>query len=308
MRSDGADTLAPIVGESEPMRRIKGFLPKAGATESTVLICGETGSGKELVAEAVHRLSARRERPLVFINCAALPDGLLESELFGYERGAFTGAYSRSDGLLQRAQGGTVVLDEIGDMTLPMQAKLLRVLETKHVQRLGARVPDRVDVRFLAATNQKLEELVNENRFRRDLYYRLNVVRVDVPPLRERREDVALLVPHLLNLLLPARARPRVDAQAIEALMQYDWPGNVRELRNVLERICVDPPGVIGIDHLPPAMLIARAAAAPSVLGERERLLSALLATNWNKTQAAAQMHWSRMTLYRKLHKYDIHR
>jgi transcriptional regulator with PAS, ATPase and Fis domain len=308
MRSDGADTLAPIVGESEPMRRIKGFLPKAGATESTVLICGETGSGKELVAEAVHRLSARRERPLVFINCAALPDGLLESELFGYERGAFTGAYSRSDGLLQRAQGGTVVLDEIGDMTLPMQAKLLRVLETKHVQRLGARVPDRVDVRFLAATNQKLEELVNENRFRRDLYYRLNVVRVDVPPLRERREDVALLVPHLLNLLLPARARPRVDAQAIEALMQYDWPGNVRELRNVLERICVDPPGVIGIDHLPPAMLIARAAAEPSVLGERERLLSALLATNWNKTQAAAQMHWSRMTLYRKLHKYDIHR
>jgi transcriptional regulator with PAS, ATPase and Fis domain len=302
----GEDVLASIVGESAPMRRLKACLPKLAACGSTVLITGETGCGKELVAEALHRLSPRCQRPLVFVNCAALPDGLLESELFGFERGAFTGAISRSQGLLKHAEGGTVVLDEIGDMSLLTQSKLLRVLETRQVHRLGASRPDRLDVRFIAATNQKLETLVSQHRFRSDLFYRLNVVRVELPALRERREDVPLLVQSLLATLLAGRPAPRLDAPAVDALLRYDWPGNVRELRNILECICVDAPELVTLAHLPAPLrpVVTEPSAAP--LTDRELIMSALLATNWNKTQAAARLHWSRMTLYRKLHKYNL--
>jgi transcriptional regulator with PAS, ATPase and Fis domain len=302
----GEDVLASIVGESAQILRLKACLPKLAACNSTVLITGESGSGKELVAEAIHRLSPRCQRPLVFVNCAALPDGLLESELFGFERGAFTGAVSRSQGLLKHAEGGTVVLDEIGDMSLLTQSKLLRVLETRQVHRLGASRPDRLDVRFVAATNQRLETLVSQHRFRSDLFYRLNVVRIELPSLRERREDVPLLVQSLLAGLLPGQPAPRLDAPAIDALVRYDWPGNVRELRNVLECICVDVPELVTLAHLPAALRPAVASENTMRLSDRELIMSALLATNWNKTQAAARLNWSRMTLYRKLHKYNI--
>jgi transcriptional regulator with PAS, ATPase and Fis domain len=305
--SSSEEALKAIVGESPVIRRLKTYLPKIAATHSSVLICGETGTGKELVAGAIHQLSSRSGERLVYVNCAALPDGLLESELFGYERGAFTGAYTRSEGLLKQADGGTVVLDEIGDMNPVMQAKLLRVLEARQVQRLGARSTESLNVRFIAATNQNLESLMTQGRFRRDLFYRLNVVRLDLPALRTRREDVPLLVEYFMSKLLDSvRPPPPVEQRAIECLMRYDWPGNIRELRNVLECLCADLPPIITLEDLPPAIGRLSPEAQSRALNERELLLSALLSTNWNKTKAAEQLHWSRMTLYRKLHKYDI--
>lgn len=308
MSSQNEDALTAIVGESPSIRRLKSYLPKIAATDSTVLICGETGTGKELVARAVHQLSPRQKRRLTYVNCAALPDGLLESELFGYERGAFTGAYARSEGLLKQTDGGTVVLDEIGDMNPITQAKLLRVLEAREVQRLGAGSAEPLNVRFVAATNQDLDSLMAQNRFRRDLFYRLNVLRVELPALRARREDVPLLVEYFLRRLLTplGLAPPPIDPAASDGLMCYDWPGNIRELRNLLECLCADLPPVITLEQLPAAMSKLSPEAQSHALSERERLMSALLATNWNKTKAAAQLQWSRMTLYRKLNKYDI--
>jgi len=197
------------------------------------------------------------------------------------------------------------VLDEIGDMSLPAQAKLLRVLETREVHRLGARGPEPVDVRFIAATNQCLEDLVDEHRFRRDLYYRLDVLRVELPPLRERSEDIPALAQHILERLCSARNLnpPTLAPDTLAALVQYAWPGNVRELRNVLEALCLERRDLIVPEHLPRRFLVLM---RDRNWHERERVLAALLSTNWNKTQAAARLHWSRMTLYRKLHKYEI--
>jgi DNA-binding NtrC family response regulator len=304
-----------MIGESRGIRAVLGSIMKAASTDSTVLITGETGTGKELVAELIHDHSARRAKPLVRINCAAIPDTLLESELFGYERGAFTGAHAAFEGKLQRADGGTVFFDEIGDMTPFAQAKLLRVIETREADRLGGTRRVTLNIRITAATNLDLEPLLAQGRFRKDLYFRLNVVRIHLPALRERREDIPSLVHHYIGAL-NARMGTRVSAitpSALEAMVQYDWPGNVRELKNVLEAVIVGHPyGTITPGRLP--SYLREAAAARHTAGaagtadptERERVLSVLFETNWNKCKAAKQLHWSRMTLYRKMAKYHI--
>lgn len=289
------------------MRSIRDFIVKASRTDSNVLITGETGTGKEVLARLIHDLSPRRARPLVSINCASLPDNLLESELFGYERGAFTGAVAAFPGRLRMATGGTVVLDEIGEMTVAGQAKLLRAIDSRQISPLGSRHNLAIDVRIVAATNQDPERMVREKRFRSDLYFRLNVARIHVSPLRERRDDVLPLFRHYVAEFC---GRPggdlAISQPACECLLRYQWPGNVRELRNVAEVIGIDPPrGEIAVQHLPRAL---RGGGATSMLSlsERDRMVAVLAATNWNKSQAARQLHWSRMTLYRKMTKYDV--
>jgi DNA-binding NtrC family response regulator len=298
-----------IVGHSPAIQALRDYLPRVAATESNVLITGETGTGKELVARYIHQRSARHRRPLVSINCAAIPDTLLESELFGHERGAFTDAYTRREGHLSAAHGGTVFLDEVGEMSPAAQAKILRAIDSKEVSRLGGQAPVSVDVRIIAATNQDLEGRVAEARFRPDLYYRLNVARVDLPPLRERRQDIPLLCQHYIAVLNQQLDR---DVQGLteevqSALLSYPWPGNVRELKNLLEAAFIGvSSGPVGVTALPPQFRARLQALAGVPADERERLLRALLATNWNKSKAAAQLQWSRMTLYRKLAKYRL--
>jgi two-component system response regulator HydG len=298
-----------LVGVSPAMAALKAYLPKVARSAATVLITGETGTGKECVAQALHELGPRHDGPFVEINCAALPESLIESELFGHVRGAFTGAVSASDGVFVRAQGGTLFLDEIGEMSLHGQAKLLRVLESRKVSPLGARYPREVDVRILAATNQPLEAQVRDGRFRADLYYRLGVARIDLPPLRERREDVPLLLEHAIRELnrRDQRSVQAPDAELLDCLVAYDWPGNVRELRNLVEVVFIDPPaGRISLADLPPVFRAIFAQHRQVASSERERLLGVLRQTNWNKAEAAKQLRWSRMTLYRKLAKYQL--
>jgi transcriptional regulator with PAS, ATPase and Fis domain len=238
-----------------------------------------------------------------------LPDGLFESEIFGYDRGAFTGAVSCYPGKLKLADGGTVLLDEIGDMSSYGQAKILRVLETKEVYPLGGRRSVPVDVRIIAATNRQLERQMTRNEFREDLYFRLNVARIDLPPLRARTDDIPLLLDYFAEKFSSRSGREILGFtdKALEVLQRYDWPGNVRELMNLIERIFIDPPaGKIDIPDLPECMrspLLSSRDAAPE---ERELLLYTLSQTNWNKTQAAERLRWSRMTLYRKIAKYHI--
>ncbi len=296
-----------IIGKHPAIRKIGGYIAKVAVTDSQVLITGETGTGKELVAELIHASSPRHEKPFICVNSAAIPDSLLESELFGYERGAFTGAHSLKEGALKLADGGTVFFDEIGDMSPYAQAKILRSIENKEVHRLGGRKSVPVDVRFIAATNQDLEQLVAQDKFRKDLYFRLNVARIHLPPLRDRREDIPLLFDHYIKQLNHRFSREveGFGEDALDALLRYDWPGNVRELKNLLEAIFVDlPPPRISFADLPEQYQRRFRDAAP--LAERDRLLSALLSTKWNKSKAARKLHWSRMTLYRKMAKYQI--
>ena len=235
-----------LIGSSLAIWKVKTYLHKVAMTDSHVLITGETGTGKELAARYIHRHSARRAKPLVTINCAALPDGLFESELFGYERGAFTGASSSYSGRLKLADAGTVLFDEIGDMSPYAQAKILRLIETKEVYPLGGRRSIPLDIRIIAATNRDLERQVSKNEFRQDLYFRLNVVRVQLPPLRERKEDIPLLTEHFVQEF-GARLGRQIEGfsdEATERLLNYDWPGNVRELMNLVERIFIDLPEI----------------------------------------------------------------
>jgi DNA-binding NtrC family response regulator len=301
----------PIIGESRVIHALRGYVERVARTDGNVLITGETGVGKELVAEMIHARSPRSGRPCVAINCAAIPDTLLESELFGFERGAFTGADRRSEGTLKSADGGSVFFDEIGDMGMATQAKILRAIEAREVRRLGggSRVP--LDVRVIAATNQSLERLVAEGRFRKDLYYRLNVARIDLPPLRERLDDLDLLLAHYIDYF-NRRCGRHVEGftpEALAPLRRYDWPGNVRELKNLVEAIFVDFDGrwVTPFD-LPEAFRNRLAAPADAAASERERLVRALFVTRWNKSKAAEELKWSRMTLYRKLAKYHVER
>ena len=298
-----------FVGTSPAMREIKGYLPKVAAADCNVLITGETGTGKEYVANWLHRHSARSQHPLISINCAAIPEGLLESELFGYERGAFTGAHSAYAGKLRLANGGTLFLDEIGDMSMSAQAKILRVIEAKELSHLGSSRSLPIDVRIVAATNQNLDVMMEERRFRPDLYFRLDVAHVHLPPLRERREDIPLIFRHYLERKnsLCGRAVGAPSSEALACLLAYDWPGNVRELRNVLETIFISPPAAaISLQDLPPRLRARIAATCGGEAPERERLLAALFAVNWNKSKAAEALRWSRMTLYRKMAKYHI--
>jgi two-component system response regulator HydG len=308
----GSDSLNyGIVGSSPAIATLVDYLPKVARSRATVLVTGETGTGKERVAQAIHALSARAARRFVVVNCGALPDTLIESELFGHARGAFSGAVEATKGRLVEADGGTLFLDEIGEMSLYAQAKLLRVLETQEVQPLGGAPRQMVDVRIIAATNRDLEQDVAERRFRADLFYRLNVARISIPPLRERPGDVALLA---AEVIAEFNRRDAADVEPPEpalmaALADYDWPGNVRELRNLIEAVFIDPPhGRLSFEHLPPAFapLFGRYRRSPP--SERLRVMAALERTNWNKAEAAKSLNWSRMTLYRKLAKYDVSR
>jgi two-component system response regulator PilR (NtrC family) len=259
-----------IVGVSGPMAKVFDLLRSVAPTSSTILVQGESGTGKELVAKAVHALSPRREAAFVSVNCAALPENLLESELFGHMRGAFTDAHQTKKGLFETAHRGTLLLDEVGEMPLTMQAKLLRVLQDKRVRRVGANDEVEVDVRVIAATNQPLERLVREKRFREDLYYRLNVIPILVPPLRERREDIGLLAGHFLERFSKEMGKPisKISAAALDRLVRYSWPGNVRELENVIERaVALEPTPAILPERLPAELLgdgAPRLAAAPA--------------------------------------------
>ncbi len=242
-----------VVGRSRQILEILDVIHRVAPTGATVLLRGESGVGKEVFARAIHFLSPRAEGPFVTVNCAAIPESLLEAELFGYERGAFTGATQRKKGKFELAEGGTLFLDEIGDMTPSLQTKLLRVLQEKEIERLGGSRPIKVDVRVIAATNRNLEEMMREGRFREDLYYRLNVVPIFIPPLRERREDIPVLVYHFLDLFREQYAKEvRIAPEVMDAFMEYPWPGNVRELRNVVERMVIlDTDGILTGEDLP---------------------------------------------------------
>jgi transcriptional regulator with PAS, ATPase and Fis domain len=245
---------AQLVGRSPAMIALQEEIRRVAQSEAKILITGESGVGKELVAMSIHAQSARADRPFVTVNCAGMPETLLESELFGHMKGSFTGAYRDKPGMLERADLGSIFLDEIGEMSLRMQGMLLRFLETGELQKVGAdRVGRRVDVRVVAATNRSLADMVSQGQFREDLYYRLNVINIHVPPLRDRREDIPLLVDHFLdNMAQSNGTRPRITPEAFVVLAEYPWPGNVRELANVIERILVSGAGPeIGPDDIP---------------------------------------------------------
>ena len=299
----------PMIGDSTPMREIKAYLLKVAATDSTVLITGETGTGKDLAADLIHRNSTRHKKPFVCINCAALPESLVESELFGYERGAFTGAIASKQGKFEQAEGGTVFLDEIGDMSPYAQAKILRAIEIKEVYRLGGKRSIPLNVRVIAATNHDTEQLVAQGKFRKDLYYRFNVAMVHLPPLRNRKEDIPTLLGHLIRQFNERFGREveGFTQEAMASLLRYDWPGNVRELKNVLEATFINLPSQkIAFMDLPKQFQRRLKETEGLPKKERDRVLSALFATNWNKSEAAQKLHWSRMTLYRKMAKYHI--
>jgi DNA-binding NtrC family response regulator len=281
----------------------RSYLRRVAPTNSTVLITGETGTGKDLAAAAVHNLSLRRNRTFVVVNCAAIPDSLLESELFGHERGAYTGADSRYEGRLRHANGGTTFFDEIGDLSPLGQAKLLRVLECREIHALGAKSSSTLDLRIVAATNRDLEEMVQQGRFRRDLYFRLNVARVHLVPLRERREDIPLLFAHFERALRTDKETRPLRPEALAHLTAYDWPGNIRELRNTVECMLIHGAGTeLQVSDLPHHIVSRDLPQVP----ERDKVLAALASTKGNKAEAARKLNWSRMTLYRKISRYRI--
>jgi transcriptional regulator with PAS, ATPase and Fis domain len=292
-----------IIGHSRHMQELRSYLSKVAVTDSTVLITGETGTGKELVASLIHRKSARQKKPFVCINCAAIPESLIESEMFGYERGAFTGAVGYRRGKFEQAQGGTLFLDEIGDMSPFAQAKILRSIESKEVYPLGGKGAIPLDIRIIAATNQNPEEL------REDLYYRLNVARVHLPPLRDRKEDIPHLVDHTikeLNQRLNWEVEGLTD-EAMNALLQYYWPGNVRELKNLLEATFINLYSRrISYMDFPDIFRKRLRFSENGFTSERDMVLAALSSTNWNKTEAAKKLNWSRMKIYRTLKRHKI--
>ncbi len=311
-----------IVGAETGLREVLGVVERVAQTESTVLVTGESGTGKEVIARALHYNSLRAEGPLITVNCGAIPEELLESELFGHVKGAFTNAVSHREGRFTAAEGGTIFLDEIGDMSPNLQVKLLRVLQDRTFEPVGSSKTERVDVRVIAATHQDLRRAIEEKRFREDLYYRLNVIPIHVPPLRERRDDVALLARYFLDRSTRERASGacKIAEEAVAQLTQYDWPGNVRELENLMERMLIlQGDGEIGLDQLPEE--IRRLAAAPETLTppavseaglsfnevvdrfEADLILKALEQTHWNKNQAAQLLGLNRTTLIEKIKK-----
>ncbi len=303
------DSDRSMVCTCKQMQELKAYLFKIAALDTTVLITGETGTGKELAAEIIHRQSRRHKKPFVCVNCAALPENLVESELFGYEKGAFTGATDAKPGKFSQASGGTLFLDEIGDMSLFAQAKVLRSLESNQVYPLGGQAPLPLDQRVIAATNQDLEELIAEGNFRPDLYYRLNVACVHLPPLRDRREDIPALVSHGIQKLNRRHHRSikQLTDEAMDSLLRHDWPGNVRELMNLLEAAYINlPDGRIDFADLPEHFKSKMNATKGLAREERSQIVAALQETTWNKSAAAQKLNWSRMTLYRKMRKYNI--
>ncbi|HEV8643627.1 MAG TPA: sigma-54 dependent transcriptional regulator [Methylomirabilota bacterium] len=308
-----------IIGQSLAIRQLREQIATAAPTNGRVLIHGENGSGKELVARGIHALSTRRDRSFVEVNCAAIPEELIESELFGHEKGAFTGALARRRGRFEMADGGTLFLDEIGDMSLKTQAKVLRALEEQAFERVGGRETIKVDVRVIAASNRDLTTLLGSG-FREDLFYRLNVIPIEAPPLRARKEDIPLLIDHFIRVFCAENGKrvKTVSGEALAYFLAYDWPGNVRELRNMVERLVIMTPGdVIGIDDLPVPLRPKEAPAAGAEAGERslreardnfERayILTELRANDWNMTRTAERLGIERSHLYRKIKAYGI--
>jgi DNA-binding NtrC family response regulator len=309
LRETVAEVARPedIVGESAAMRKVFDAIETVGPTDATVLITGDSGTGKELVARAVHHASPRRFHPLVVIHCGALTETLLESELFGHEKGAFTGAQYRKKGKFEIAEGGTVFLDEIGDISLKTQTDLLRVLQEREIVRVGSNQPIKVDFRCIAATNRDLEKLIEEGKFRPDLFYRLNVFRIELPPLRERPEDIPMLVNHFVRKfsLQMNKKITRVSPHAMDLLQQQSWTGNVRELENAVERAMV----VAQEPELREQDFVFKSAVpngAPKSLDEVEKahILRVLESCTWNQTRAAEILDIDRVTLHHKLKKY----
>ncbi len=313
-----------IIGHSSALRRVLETVEKVADSDSTVLVTGESGTGKELIARAIHYNSRRADRMLVTVNCGAIPEELLESELFGHVRGAFTNAVSHREGRFTVANGGSIFLDEIGDMSPNLQVKLLRVLQDQTFEPVGSSKTEKVDVRVIAATNQNLEQAIRERRFRQDLFYRLNVIPIEVPPLRERREDVALLIQHFLDKLNQEKGKS-VDGfskAAIDRLYRHDWPGNVRELENLVERLVVmSGEGEIDVEQLEAHFLSSApppASGAPRLPEtglsfnevvdrfEADLIEQALERTGWNKNRAAQLLELNRTTLIEKIKKKGI--
>ena len=311
-----------MIGQSPAMRRVFETIDRVAGTNADVLIQGETGTGKELLARSIHRLSDRHDRQFVPVDCGAIPDELLESEFFGHERGAFTGAHTRSLGLMEYAHGGTFFLDEIGELPLRLQAKLLRALQERRIRRLGGNTEIDVDVRIIAATARNLEEEIRHQRFRSDLYYRINVVRIDLPPLRERTGDIALLARHFVRQYARemGRAGADISTEALDVLASYPWPGNVRELQNVVKRmLALTRRDVLAVDDVPDEVIartgLRTGATRPGFFDLREAQVAAfereyfrnLLATHrGDATRAAEEARIPRGTLYRLLNKHHL--
>jgi transcriptional regulator with PAS, ATPase and Fis domain len=310
-------SLADVVGESPAMRQVAELIKRFTRTDEQVLITGESGTGKELAARAIHAGSRRREGPFVAVNCAAIPSNLVASELFGYEKGAFTGANARTKGQIEHAHGGTLFLDEIGDMPVDLQGHLLRFLQEGQIVRVGGRETVTVDVRIVAATNVRLREAIAEGRFREDLYYRLNVLTLALPPLRDRLEDIEPLARHFLQTAARdfGRSVTDFDADALATLRRHSWPGNVRELMSTVRRAVVIGDGetvrlsdLMGIEELPrpapaPALKTLPRAGSPE---ERDALLAALARHGENVTMTAQELGVSRVTLYRMLRRHAV--
>jgi DNA-binding NtrC family response regulator len=304
-----------IIGESEEMKKVFSLVEKVAGSDSTVLLLGESGTGKELIATTIHYQSNRKDKPLIKVNCAAMPEGLIESELFGHEKGAFTGAIKRKMGRFELAHGGTIFLDEIGDLPLSTQSKLLRVIQERTFERVGGTNTLNVNVRIIAATNKKLEDEVKEGRFREDLFYRLNVIPITIPPLRNRKEDI----PYLINFFIDKCKKRlskniRFSEDAIDILLKYDYPGNVRELQNIIERcVTLSNTELIKKEDLPPFIYEKEKDAKTTfhlsdiiAEAEREHIIRVLKSVKWNKTRAAELLGISRKTLWEKMNIHKI--
>lgn len=313
-----------FIGDSPQMHHVFRVIEKVADTDSTVLILGESGTGKELVAKAIHYNSMRRDKPLIPVNCGAIPEDLLESELFGHEKGAFTNAIRTRIGRFEMSNGGTIFLDEIGEMSPHLQVKLLRILQEQEFERLGGTKTIKCDIRVIAATNKDLDKLVLENEFREDLYYRLRVIPIEIPPLRERRSDIPLLIRHFVDLMIKTRGKEikGVSKDVIKAFMNYEWPGNVRELENIIERMIIltdadeltiqDVPDKIlqkqRSEEIGPSMIPDDGFSLNNAINEYERLLiiRALEKADWVKNRAAKLLNMNRTTLVEKIKKQGI--
>ncbi|MCX7975202.1 MAG: sigma 54-interacting transcriptional regulator [Candidatus Aminicenantes bacterium] len=307
-----------IIGESEVIKKLRRIINQIRSSDTPVLIVGESGTGKELVARAIHQVSPRNRSPFVVINCGAIPEHLLESELFGHVRGAFTGALRDKPGLVEEASGGTLFLDEIGDLAFPLQAKILRLIQEKEFRRVGDLKIRQSDVRFISATNRQLEEEIKLGRFREDLYYRLKIITLELPPLRERKEDLLILVNHFLKIFGPKFGKPQafITPEALERLLDYDWPGNIRELQNEIQRalILCGPDGVIEEKDLSSKFFKSKETIAPRGENffkaradfERRFLRTALARYNYNRTRTADSLGLSRQGLTKLLKKHAL--
>ena len=314
--------MSNLIGESPPIKQVLETVQQIASSKTTVLILGESGTGKELIAKAIHQLSTRKNHPLITVHCAALPAALMESELFGHEKGAFTGAHERRVGRFEQAQGGTVFLDEIGEIDANIQVKLLRFLGERTFERVGSNKTITADVRILAATNRDLAALVRSGGFREDLFYRLNIVPIKLPPLRDRKEDIPAMAHAFLKEFARENDKPVVDftVDAMEALLKYPWPGNVRELRSAIERAVLlsrgdrvsfpELPESIRFLEPPTSVPSETSSAAPGNLtlrdAEKQLIIRALKEADGNRTQAALKLGMSRRTLHRKLHTYQL--